>query len=64
MLSSNAGAAEHHGDYLGEFVEAGEHGGGLSIFRGAQRGRMELFCIVKEATGWSVTYWEEFAKHQ
>ena len=27
MLSSTAGAAEWVGEYLGEFVEAGEHGG-------------------------------------
>ena len=27
VLSSTAGAAEHQGGYLGEFVEAGEHGG-------------------------------------
>ena len=27
MLSSTAGAAEHRGDSLGEYVEAGEHGG-------------------------------------
>ena len=27
VLSSTGGAADHQGDTLGEFVEAGEHGG-------------------------------------
>ena len=27
MLSSSTGAAEYMGEYMGEFVEAGEHGG-------------------------------------
>ena len=63
MLSSTAGAAEWHGSKLGEFVEAGEHGGRPfytqrdtegdgSMFLYSEGGKWWVNDILGESTGW------------
>ena len=65
MLSSTAGAAERVGSFLGEFVEAGEHGGrpfytqrdteGVSnMFLYSEGGKWWVSDILGESTGWLV----------
>ena len=63
MLSSTAGAAEYYGGRLGEFVEAGEHGGrpfytqrdteGVSdTFLYSEGGTWRVWRTLGESNGW------------
>ena len=55
MLSSTAGAAEYRGGYLGEFVEAGEHGGKPFYRQRDTEGQREYF-LFSEGGEWRVGY--------
>ena len=54
MLSSTAGAAEYQGGLLGEFVEAGEHGGRPYYRQRDTEGSSETF-LYSEGGRWLVS---------
>ena len=54
MLSSTAGAAEYQGDMLGEFVEAGEHGGRPYYRQRDTEGKSDHF-LYSEGGEWLVS---------
>ena len=54
MLSSTARAAEHQGSILGEFVEAGEHGGRPYYRQRNTEGTKDIF-LYSEAGQWWVS---------
>ena len=51
MLSSTAGAAENWGNRLGEFVEAGEHGGRPYYRQRDTEGESETFLYSEDGEG-------------
>ena len=53
MLSSTAGAAEYQGSKLGEFVEAGEHGGKPFYRQRDTEGQSGIF-MYSEGSEWRV----------
>ena len=54
VLSSTAGAAEYQGDMLGEFVEAGEHGGRPYYRQRDTEGKSDHF-LYSEGGEWLVS---------
>ena len=54
MLSSTAGAAEEVGSFLGEFVEAGEHGGRPFYKQRDTEGAVNFF-LYSEGGNWLVS---------
>ena len=52
MLSSTAGAAEYQGDMLGEFVEAGEHGGRPFFIQRDTEGVRNIFLYSEGGKWW------------
>ena len=52
MLSSTAGAAEYHGGRLGEFVEAGEHGGRPFFIQRDTEGVRNIFLYSEGGKWW------------
>ena len=54
MLSSTGGAAEHQGGQIGEYVEAGEHGGRPYFIQRDTEGESDFF-LYRTGSNWLVS---------